>query len=76
LPTIPVQSKCTPNASTLLQEFLLSGVETGIGAAGLRNACQFASRLKNNLLPSAEIGFVSLWCFMQASDQTAKGTRT
>jgi len=27
---------------------------------------QFASRLKNNLLPSAEIGFVSLWCFMQA----------
>jgi hypothetical protein len=29
-------------------------------------ACQLASRLKNNLLPSAEIGFVSLWCFMQA----------
>jgi hypothetical protein len=29
-------------------------------------ACQLASGLKNNLLPSAEIGFVSLWCFMQA----------
>jgi hypothetical protein len=29
-------------------------------------ACQLASRLKNNLLPPAEIGFVSLWCFMQA----------
>jgi hypothetical protein len=28
--------------------------------------CELASRLKNNLLPSAEIGFVSLWCFMQA----------
>ena len=27
---------------------------------------QFASRLKNNLLPSAEIGFVSPWGFMQA----------
>jgi hypothetical protein len=25
-----------------------------------------ASRLKNNLLLSAEIGFVSLWCFMRA----------
>jgi hypothetical protein len=31
-----------------------------------RRARQFASRLKNNLLLSAEIGFVSLWCFMQA----------
>jgi hypothetical protein len=29
-------------------------------------ACQLASRLKNNLLLSAEIGFVSLWRFMQA----------
>jgi hypothetical protein len=29
-------------------------------------ACQLASRLKNNLSPSAEIGFVSLWRFMQA----------
>jgi hypothetical protein len=28
-------------------------------------ACELAS-LKNNLLLSAEIGFVSLWCFMQA----------
>jgi hypothetical protein len=29
-------------------------------------ACELASRLKNILLPSAEIGFVLLWCFMQA----------
>jgi hypothetical protein len=29
-------------------------------------ACRLASRLKNNLLLSAEIGFVSPWCFMQA----------
>jgi hypothetical protein len=34
------------------------------GAAA--GACQLARRLKNNLLPSAEIGFVSLWRFMQA----------
>jgi hypothetical protein len=30
-------------------------------------ACQFVPvASKNNLLLSAEIGFVSLWCFMQA----------
>jgi hypothetical protein len=38
-------------------------------------ACQLASRLKNNLSPSAEIGFVSLWV-LHASDQTKKETRT
>jgi hypothetical protein len=30
--------------------------------------CKRASRLKNNLSLSAEIGFVSLSCFMQAID--------
>jgi hypothetical protein len=34
----------------------------------------FASRLKNNLLSSAEIGFVSFWCVMQAIK--LKETRT
>jgi hypothetical protein len=38
-------------------------------------ACRLANRLKNNLLPPAEIGFVSLW-MLHASDQTAKETGT
>jgi hypothetical protein len=38
-------------------------------------AYHFANRLKNNLLPFAEIGFVSLWV-LHASDQTTKETRT
>jgi hypothetical protein len=35
-------------------------------------ASQITRRLKNNLLPSAEIGFVSPWCFMQAIKRQRK----